>query len=235
MNLRFSKSQVDCNNWKSFKGAMTNKTLNELVQAPDSERSTTWENHFFHALTSGKLKLLTPEPQTGPDNWPYLLAETGEDASELTQNVLQWLSERGVGLAINPRKEYPDYVFSYGMIWSFKETGFFFKPIQERPVGTVQLETKNLQHAGPPTEEYLPGYVRKIIREFFRDQGILRPKVLVLSTDQVNYDLAFSLESLGKPPEKEHQGIAEAISWFLPPHYSLMLISEEGLPPFTDL
>jgi hypothetical protein len=40
---------------------------------------------------------------------------------------------------------------------------------------------------------------------------------------------------LGNPPTKEHQGIAEAISWFLPPHYSIVLISETGLPPFAAL
>lgn len=210
-------------------------TLNELVQIPDAERTSNWENQFFHALTSGNIKLLTPEPQTGPDNWPYLLAETGEDATEPAQRVIQWLAERGIGLAVNPRKDYPDYVFSYGMLWSFKETGFFFKPMQERPVGQIQFSTENLMHAGDPTEQYLPGYVRKVLRDFFRDQSILRPKILVLSTDKVHYDLAISLESLGNPPQVEHQGIAEAIGWFLPPHYSLLLISEEGLPPFSDL
>ncbi len=210
-------------------------TLNELVQVPDTERTPAWENQFFHALTSGQIKLLTPEPQTGPDNWPYLLVETGEDATEPAQNVIHWLSTRGIGLAVNPRKDYPDYVFSYGMLWFFKETGFFFKPIPERPVGQVQFSTESLKHAGPPTEQYLPGYVRKILQDFFRDQGILRPRILVMSTDMVNYDLAISVESLGNPPPQEHQGIAEAIGWFLPPHYSLLLISEQGLPPFSDL
>jgi hypothetical protein len=209
--------------------------LTELVEIPDAERNSSWENQFFHALTSDKIKLLTPEPQSGPDNWPYLLAQTAEDASEPTQQIIHWLSERGIGLAINPQKEYPDYVFSYGMLWSFKETGFFFKPIPEQKVGQIQFSTQNLMHAGPPTEQYLPGYVRKVLRDFFRDQGILRPKILVMSTDKVQYDLAISLESLGNPPQPEHQGIAEAIGWFLPPHYSLLLISEEGLPPFSDL
>ncbi|MEZ0392733.1 MAG: hypothetical protein ACAH59_10990 [Pseudobdellovibrionaceae bacterium] len=209
--------------------------LHELVQMSDEQRTQDWENQFFHALTEGKLKLISPEPQTGPDNWPYLLTETSEEATESTQKLIAWLSERGIGLAINPMKEYPDYVFSYGMLWSFRESGFFYKPIAERPIGAVQFETSKLVHAGPPTEEFLPGYVRKILRDFFRDQGILKPQILVISTDGVNYDLALSLESLGKPPDQEHQGIAEAISWFLPPHYSLMLISEEGLPPFSDL
>jgi hypothetical protein len=81
----------------------------------------------------------------------------------------------------------------------------------------------------------LPQYVRNILKQFFMDQNVMRPRILVMSTDRKNYDLAFSLESLGNPPVKEHQGVAEAISWFLPPHYSIVLVSEIGLPEFTDL
>lgn len=209
--------------------------LNEIVLVADSERDSSWENQFFQALAQGKLNLISSEPQVGPDSWPYLLAETGEEATEPVGKLLDWLTERGIGLAINPRKEFPDYVFSYGMLWSFKQTGFFFKAVPENPETKVQFETKSLVHAGPPTEEFLPGYVKKILRDFFRDQSILNPKIQVISQDQVNYDLAISLDSLGRPPESEHDGIAEAISWFLPPHYSLLLISEEGMPPFFDL
>jgi hypothetical protein len=210
-------------------------TLQEIVQKPDSDRNSEWENQFFHALTQGQLKLLTPEPQTGPDNWPYLLAETDGETTEPTSRLIQWLAERGIGLAINPRKEYPDYVFSYGMLWFFKETGFFFKNAENRPVGSVQLDSSNLVHAGLPTQEFLPDYVRKVLRDFFRDQGILQPRILVMSTDGQHYDLCLSLESLGNPPTSEHQGIAEAVSWFLPPHYSMLLISETGLPAFSNL
>jgi hypothetical protein len=210
-------------------------TIDEILQIPDVQRDSAWETRFFHALMGASLKLISQEPQTGPDNWPYILAQTGEGATEPSQKLLLWLAERGIGLAINPQKEYPDYVFSYGMIWSFKETGFFFKSIEELPTGSVQFETNSLVHAGPPTEEFLPNYVRKVLRDFFRDQGILRPRILVMSTDQKHYDLAFSLDSMSHPPQAEHEGIAEALSWFLPPHYSLMLINEEGLPPFSDL
>lgn len=209
--------------------------LLELTNVPDLERNPSWENQFFQALSEGNLKLLTAEPQTGPDNWPYLLAETGEDATESTSNIIRWLAERGIGLVINPRKEYPDYVFSYGMLWSFKETGYFFKPVSDKANGSVEFEVNSNVQAGPPTDEYLPGYVRKILKDFFRDQGILAPKVLVMSQDGENYDLAISLESLGNPPDTEHEGIAEAIGWFLPPHYSILLIGEQGLPPFYDL
>jgi hypothetical protein len=56
-----------------------------------------------------------------------------------------------------------------------------------------------------------------------------------VSIDQKNYDLCFSLESFGNPPETEHKGLAEALSWFLPAHYSIALISEKLLPGFEAL
>jgi hypothetical protein len=209
--------------------------MQEILKTPDAQRDQSWENKFFQALMLTNLKLLSPEPQTGPDSWPYLLAEIDDSATESPHQILNWLAEKGIGLALNPMKEYPDYVFSYGMIWSFKETGFFYKPIPMRESGVVDFDIGSLVHAGSPTEEYLPTYVKKIMKEFFRDQGILAPKILLISTDRKNYDLAISLESLGNPPDAEHQGIAEAVSWFLPPHYSLLLVSEEGMPPFFEL
>ncbi|XGC80693.1 hypothetical protein ACES2L_15315 [Bdellovibrio bacteriovorus] len=209
--------------------------LLDLVNIPDEKRDHQWEIDFFMAVTAGNLKLLHEAPQKGPDNWPYLLAETAPDATEPANKIMQWLALKGVGLVVNPRKEYPDYVFTYGMLWHFKETGLFYRTADESPVGTLELNEGQKLHAGPPAPHYLPQYVRNILKEFFRDQGVHMPKILVMSMDRKHYDLAFSLESLGNPPTREHQGIAEAISWFLPPHYSVVLVSEKGLPAFVDL
>lgn len=207
----------------------------ELTQVSDEKRDPQWEVDFFMQLSQSKLKLMSQDPQVGPDGWPYLMTETSPDATEPAQNILQWLATRGMGLVVNPNKEYPDYVFSYGMVWHFKETGLFYRAKPEVSNGSFELRDGAQLHAGEPTPQYLPQYVRNILKEFFRDQSVFAPKILVMSADRVNYDLAFSLESLGNPPVKEHQGIAEAISWFLPPHYSIVLVSEKGLPPFVNL
>ena len=207
----------------------------ELTKVADEKRDPQWEGDFFMQLSQSNLKLMSQDPQVGPDGWPYLMTETAADATEPAQNILQWLATRGMGLVVNPNKEYPDYVFSYGMVWHFKETGLFYRAKPEVSNGSFELRDGAKLHAGEPTPQYLPQYVRNILKEFFRDQGVFAPKILVISADRVNYDLAFSLESLGNPPVKEHQGIAEAISWFLPPHYSIVLVSENGLPPFVNL
>lgn len=209
--------------------------LQELLKVPDQSRDQKWENQFFKAFSESNVKLLSPEPQNGPDGWPYLMCETSADATEPSQKVIQWLAEKGIGLVVNPGKDYPDYIFSYGMLWHFRQTGLFVRDVPPPKEGFYEFDPEGIQHAGTPNEEYLPKYARSILREFFRDQGVLKPQILLISMDKVQYDLAFSLESLGNPPEEEHQGIAEAISWFLPPHYSLLLVSNEGLPKFSDI
>lgn len=212
---------------------MDKTNLEELLKIPQDDRDEVWEEHFFSAFSSASIKVTQSEPVNGPDSWPYLLAETGAEAEEPSQKVLEWLSSRGIGLVLNPQKPFPDYVFSYGMIWSFRETGLFIRRLEADEQGSeVEFHEGQKILAGPPTTEFLPVYVREILKEFFGQQSVSDPRVLVMSTDGENFDLAFSLDALGNPPENEHEGILEAISWFLPPHYSLILVPEQGLPEF---
>lgn len=228
-------------------------SLESLLAIPEADRNQSWENKFFQSFSEDHVHLLFEQAQQGPDGWPYLLVESKDvvaksknqntssdikalEDEEPVQKILNWLSTKGMGLVLNPRKEYPDYVFSYGMIWSFRESGFFYKPIpQDRPSGSVRLANEKGLTYGEPTPEFLPVYVRQILKEFFRDQGLFAPKISMISDDQINYDLAFSLESLGNPPANEHAQIAEAIAWFLPPHYTVLLVSEKQIPVFTNL
>jgi len=218
-------------------GMIENSNLTEILAVDDDKRDANWEIQFFNALSLGNLKVLTPEPHTGPDGWPYLLADTVDSTTEDTfQKVLHWLSDKGVGLVVNPQKEYPDYVFTYGMLWNFKETGLFFIKSDKASEGVFEFQMKDIKSAGTPTESYLPLYVRKVLKEFLLQQGIMSPKIIAFTLDGINFDLAFSKESLGNPEAAENQGVLEALSWFLPLHYKVTLISENELTlPFTTL
>ncbi len=210
-------------------------TLNELLLVSDADRNHDWENQFFDELLKSKVTLVDEGPQVGPDKWPYLMVETNEAADEPAVKILHWLATKGIGLVVNPRKEYPDYVFPWGMIWNFKETGLF--RLNQAPVIQGKVELKNEQGliVGEPHPKYLPDYVRGILKQFFMDQGLMMVKIVVLSQDGKHYDLAISVESLGNPPKHEHAGILEALSWFLPTHYSLMLTSEKEVKGFIPL
>jgi hypothetical protein len=210
-------------------------TLTEMIS---DLRDENWEHQLLKALPHGQFHLLNVEPQQGPDGWPYLLVQAHPEGGESMTQLLPWLVEKGVGLAINPHKDTPDYVLTYGMVWNFKERRQFLSDIDLAKVphpGQVQLRKDQKIISGEPSEEYWPGYSRGIVRDFLKQNGVNEAKVLVLSQDGQHYDLCFSFESFGQPPQSEHKGILEALSWFFPAHYSLMLISENGLPPFSNI
>lgn len=212
------------------------ETLEQALAIPEEKRDSSWEDRFFVNFCKSEVKVLSPEPTVGPDGWPYLMVETGPEGKEPVGKILNWLSMRGIGLVVNPTKNYPDFVFTYGMIWHFCKTGYFYlNKVQDAVNGQVELGKSGKIYTGQPASDYLPPHVRNILREFFRDQGILNSKILMISEDQKHFDLAFSIESLGSPSPKEHAGIAEALSWFLPPHYSVMLTQEKELSGFASL
>lgn len=204
------------------------------IQKPDSLRDHAWEKKLFKLLLDSNVTLLSDTTQMGPDGLPYLLVEVKPESKEPFRNILQWLATKGIGLVINPNKAFPDYIFTYGMIWNFAERGEFLTeaPMQTSKEFTLQANQK--VHAGSPHPQYLPDYVRAHIKDFFLHQSIFRPRFLVIGQDN-HYDLCFSLESLGNPPQEEHAGVLAALSWFFPQHYSLALVSEKELVNFIDL
>lgn len=217
----------------------------ELLKVADDQRGPDWEAAFLKALPASYCSPISPDPQVGPDGWPYLLIEVSEKGDrETVDRIIQWLAPRGIGLVVNPQKDFPDFVLSYGMIWNYLSTGHFVQPATDGhlpPSGGIPTTQKEhvLDPAksvmGEPTKEALPDHVRKVLREFFRDQGVLKPRILGVSPNGKDFELAFSLESLGNPPSNEHAGVAEAISWFLPPHYPILLMEEAGRTGFVDL
>ena len=104
------------------------------LQTAEDLRDQAWDEKFFKFLSESNLQIIADDPQQGPDGWPYLICEStskpvnSEFKIDTAQKILHWLSTRGIGLVVNPKKlPYPDYIFSFGMIWSFRETGYFIK------------------------------------------------------------------------------------------------------------
>jgi hypothetical protein len=216
------------------------QTIENLLAIGIEQRDESWERALMAVLPTAKGRVVSGEPIEGPDGWPYLLVETDNEADDILLNIISWLSSRGIGLVLNPNKELPDLVLSWGMVWNFKERGEFLTASSEQgsQISTnKRFEIKDGQKlwAGPPSEAFLPSYVRKIVKQFFMDQGIMVPKVQMVSADRINFDLCFSIESLKSPPAHEHANIVEAIAWFLPMHYSVSLLSESVVPGFSSL
>ena len=203
-----------------------------LIQLPESHRDDRWEAHFLDGLIPRKVDLDGAEPGPGPDGWPYLRIRAGAaEGAEPFHRVVRWLAGRGIGLVVNAHKMMPDYVFTYGMIWNFVETGRFV-----RPDVPAAWPTDAKLIAGQPTPKFLPPYVRGVLREFLNEQGFPNPRVAVVTTgDYAVADLVFAIESLNDLPEKARSTLAEALSWFLPTHYGLRFMPEAEIGSFAAL
>jgi hypothetical protein len=214
--------------------------LADLLNVPFDKRSQQWDQDFLIHLRNSKVTVMNPEPLTGPDHWPYLHARIDETSTEPAIRVLDWLSQKGIGLVLDhsDHQEYPDAILTWGMVWQLVKKGTVHFPHESESnlkTTPVQFDWKQIHRSGDPNEDYLPKLVRKVLREFFAEQEILTPRILVYTLDGQNFEIAFSVESLGNPPPSEHEGILEAIAWFLPPHYQISLVSEKGAPPFVLL
>lgn len=207
-----------------------------LIQQPESRRDPDWEANFLKSFPQLKVAVESDQAKAGPDGWPYFFVKTSPEGTEPVRQILEWLADKGIGLVVNSHKMLPDYVFPFGMIWNFKESGRFLELRQERPAGQVIYAPEKNLLIGPPSERYLPRYVREVIKEFLKAQGFPDPRVLVISSrDFLEVDLVFSVESLSPLPLPQHSVLAEQLAWFLPLHYNLVLGSEKLLPPFHPL
>ena len=216
--------------------------FNALIQQPESKRDDQWEQAFLQQFIQLNVQLESDQAKPGPDGWPYLFVRTGPEGKEPVKDIVRWLAGRGIGLVVNPHKMVPDYVFPYGMLWNYAEHGRFTEPgtspeaSKQRPAGEVVFQREQKMIFGPPSERYMPPYVRGVMREFLRAQGFEKPKVLVATTpDYRDVDLLLSLDSLGGLPKAEQKKFAEMMSWFLPLHYTFVLGEEAGLPEFHPL
>ncbi len=208
----------------------------KLVQLPESARDDRWEKQFLDSILTLKVRVLEDgQTATGPDGWPYLKVAT-QDGEESFDKVVRWLAGRGIGLVVNPHKMVPDYVFTYGMLWNFVETGFFVSPWSPPPAGQVLITPESRPVVGPPTDKFLPPYVRDILRELLQAQGFDQVKILVAaSQDFTEQDLVVANESVGELNASEQRQLAEALSWFLPLHYSLVFGPEQNLRGWVSL
>lgn len=208
-----------------------------LIQQPESQRDDRWEQDFLEQFSRLKVQLDGDQAKQGPDGWPYLFVRTGAGGKEPVTDIVRWLAGRGIGMVVNAHKMVPDYVFPYGMLWNFVEHGRFTASFEaKRPAGDVVFAREQNMVFGPPSDRYMPPYVRGVMREFLRAQGFEKPKVLVATTpDYKDVDLLLSLDSLGGLPKPEQKKFAEMMAWFLPLHYTFVLGDEKDLPKFHDL
>lgn len=202
-------------------------SLNELLAVKSKLRDGEWETNFLSSVQAGQIRVLSQDPQSGPEGFPYLLTTSyGEGQQDPFQRVAHWCADTGVGIVLNPTEDGEDYMFTFGMLWNYKYRGEFYSfwSHDEASTDGDKMVIRKM------TDVFWPEKPRRIFREFLMQQSILSPKVVLFSkTAKSDPELGISLESLGNPPAAEHQGILEAFSWFFPRHYTLLLVKESDI------
>jgi len=205
--------------------------LVKLLSTPPALRDLNWQNKVFELFKDAQLTLEDDTPRTGPDGMPYILASVKTDSKEPIRKLCQWLYEKGIGLVINPQKDEADFVFSYGMIWSFLATSNFIPNTESTERGkTIEIKEGQKYYFGDLTDQIIPNIPRELLKEFFGQSKITDPKVKLMSVDQKSFDICFSRESLDGLTEDEEKSLMEKLSWFLPRHYSMAIVTTKNMP-----
>lgn len=201
---------------------------NQHLSTAEAYRDEAWENLFLKHFPETRVTVVEEDIRIGPDGFAYLILAMDPQSDEPVEKILSWAYDKGVGLVLNSHKMVPDYVFTHGMLWYYA----FNKRFQESSSfksGGVELDLNNSVF-GEVADSYWPKFSREMLREFLKTQNVTLNYLLVTSKDFKQTDLCLTEESFSALPAPKRNQLIEKIRWFLPPHYSVVLVSEKNLP-----
>ena len=191
--------------------------LVRLFAVPREERHDTWREAFFAAVPDASMATPAQQVVRGPDGYPYFcltVPEPGPFETFCLNHVLDVCLENGFGIVVMAGAPQPEWVFTYGDLWSFKETGQFVVDTGE----TVTLTEPREALVGSPSETVLPAYARPVLRRALAAQGV--PEALVFLVHMPGFDpeRSFAFRPLPEP---------RGLLWYLPRHLGLTT-AEDG-------
>src|SRR3954454_14403597 len=103
--------------------------LQELFQTPHAQRDVGWIERFYQVAPDASLTTRDPQVVRGPDDFQYLTLYSPPVAQNFqaycVASSVDFCTENGLGCTINPNKDEPDWVFTYGDLWGLRATGRF--------------------------------------------------------------------------------------------------------------
>jgi len=236
-NLHFFDANAGTGNLGDLEKTLV---VNNLLTIPLDKRDNEWVAEFIENIDAANLAVSEPEIIMSTEGFPYFnlrSVEPGENfQAYVIKNKLPILLQNGFGVALNTKKENPDWMFSYGDLLNlavnnefYTDEHHFAKNNQDFVIGADEEIL-----VGQPSEEILPSYARQQIREFLQFSGVKNPMVMLIArnyTDEqnVSQDLVFNITPKNFSNEKEYQQAMNTISWFLPKHYSLVGMDTESV------
>lgn len=208
-----------------------------LLTVPPELREESWVDAFFDAMTNASFAAGEPRMIQGPDGFPYFVLRTPDPHQLFDAYSVAFIAEeatrKGFGIVLNPGPGTVDWVFSYGDIAGYRMTGSL-RPMPPRRQFQEHEVTQEPEQVmlGAPSEEALPGYVRRTIDNHFRRMGIEQPSVLLMHRPSVKEsDLVFNVFPEMFSSEEDFRLALGSVSWYLPRHYTVLGVSRDTFPP----
>lgn len=217
----------------------------DLLFVDRGQRDLAWTRRFYQAIGNAGMVTTPEQVLQGPDGFSYFVLNmpSPERSFELLSatQVLEFCLEHSLGVVIEPFPEPPEWVISFGQLWSKKQFGRFEVTLEPDPgndAGTQlnspeipsHLAGKQVVLAGQPNESYFPAFARNAVRKFLLDQGIENPGTLLLSNpaEQPQEAIVFSVFAEDFAAKTQFEHFLQRLSWFFPPHYRLSSISKSS-------
>ncbi len=214
------------------------ENLLRIFEIPKEKRDDAWIQEFLANVTDASFRTTETPVILGPDGFPYfqLFSPVPGQTFQcfvVKEMVKDFILEEGFGISINPAGGNPDWVFTAGDLVNFNLRGQFYSRQNPKKNGQgfsseiIEKDQKVL--ISQPSENYLPKFTREHIKLALSNLGMNQVKVFLMDRmDQdAGQELVFNLT-----PEQfsdvEYKRAMTIISWFLPRHYSISGINEEG-------
>lgn len=209
----------------------------DLFQIPQEQRDDNWRQTFYDNVQTASFACGNPQIFKGPDGFPYFVLQTPEPNKPFESFCIRnmkddFLLDKGFGIAINPKNNSVDWVFSYGDIVNLhlnKELFTKTDTIEIQNEETLKEDEKVL--LAQPSESFLPKQTRQALKSFLQSIGIKRPKIMMVCRTidgQVIQELAFNIFREDFQSIDQLNLRLKQISWFLPRHYVVLSLPKKS-------
>jgi hypothetical protein len=202
--------------------------LASLLAIPREARDADWRKAFHAEAADAPVAPAEPPVARGPDGFPYLVVERPEphrDAEPVPlRSLVGHATDEGLGIVLDPRGEDAGWVFSYGSLLCFRMSGHFEIPDLEPGEAGPRHEEERVLIAAP-SEAFLPGYARRVMRRALEAVGVDEPGVLLLhQPGEAVPAIVLSLYADQFEGPETFQSLLSALTWYLPHHYRLLAL-----------
>jgi hypothetical protein len=212
--------------------------LREHLALPDHDRGAKWRHRFYDLVESARLNQRDPRIFTGPDGFPYYaldLPDDGDDGDVAVGDLIDFATDRGFGIAIEPLESTAAWVFTCGDLVTRRAFGGYEFPRigivpSESPTFRAVLKETQRMEILAPDESMLPPCVRPLLHNYFTQTlGIAQPGVLTLvSPDQEPREqLVFRIVRDDFQCEEEFENAIAGLIWFLPRHLVVSVLPSD--------